>query len=155
MDLNRFTEKAQLALTDAGQLAIGRSHQAIDNEHLLLALLRQENGLIPRLVAKAGVPAEALEQQLEKALAKIPAVSGAVSSYITQRLNQTLVRAREEARRLKDEYVSVEHLLLALFDDSAINRMLREAGLTRQNFMQAMSEVRGHQRVTSANPEDT
>jgi len=155
IDLSRFTEKAQLAITDAGQLAAARSHQAVDNEHLLLALLQQEDGLVPRLVGKAGVPAEALAKRLEKELARIPAVSGAVSQYITQRFNQTLVRAREEAGRLKDEYVSVEHLLLALFDDSATNKLLREAGLTRQNFMQAMSEIRGHQRVTSANPEDT
>ncbi|MBT9139834.1 MAG: Chaperone protein ClpB 1 [Dehalococcoidia bacterium] len=156
MDLGKFTEKAQAALGEAQNLAVRQSHQAIDAEHLLLALLRQENGLVPRLFVKAGANPELLMAQTEQALAKLPAVTGAASSaYITQRLNQLLLRAQDEAKRLKDEYVSVEHLALAIFDDPGTSRLLTNAKLTRAAFLAAMNDVRGNQRVTSANPEDT
>lgn len=156
MDLGKITEKAQAALGEAQNLAVRRNHQAVDAEHLLLALLKQENGLVPRLFVKAGADLEILLAQTEQALAKLPAVTGAASSaYITQRLNQLLLRAQDEAKRLKDEYVSVEHLALAIFDDQGANRLLTAAKITRAAFLTAMTDVRGNQRVTSANPEDT
>jgi ATP-dependent Clp protease ATP-binding subunit ClpB len=156
MDLGKFTEKAQAALGEAQNLAVRRNHQAVDTEHLLLALFQQENGLVPRLFAKAGANPEILIAQTEQALAKLPAVTGAASSaYITQRLNQLLLRAQDEAKRLKDEYVSVEHLALAIFDDPGAGRLLADAKATRAAFLKAMTDVRGNQRVTSTNPEDT
>ncbi|HZK25658.1 MAG TPA: ATP-dependent chaperone ClpB [Oscillospiraceae bacterium] len=155
MDLNKFTEKAQLALSGAQDLAVQRSHQALDVEHVLLALLLQENGLIPRLLTKADTSVSNLQQVLEQTLSKMPAVTGAAATYISQRLNQLLVQAQEEAKRLKDEYVSVEHLVLAMFDDTAMTKIFKKQGLTRDTFLQALTAVRGNQRVTSANPEET
>ncbi|NLM51494.1 MAG: ATP-dependent chaperone ClpB [Firmicutes bacterium] len=155
MDLNRFTEKAALALHSAQNVAARRKHQAIDIEHLLMALLEQEEGLIPRLFTKAGVSLQKAKAELEKKLQKRPAVSGAASPYITQRLNQLVVQAGEEAEYLKDEYLSVEHLVLAMFQDQEMQKFLSSLGLERQAFMQAMMEVRGNQRITSPNPEET
>jgi len=156
MDLGKITEKAQAALGEAQNLAVRRNHQAVDAEHLLLALLKQENGLVPRLFVKAEANLENLMTQTEQALAKLPAVTGAASStYITQRLNQLLLRAQDEAKRLKDDYVSVEHLALAFFDDPSVGRLLAAAKITRAAFLKAMTDVRGNQRVTSANPEET
>ena len=155
MDFNKFTEKAQLAISEAQALAVKRNHQAIDLEHLLLALLQQENGLIPRLLTKADINVNKLQQRLEQMLAKIPVVTGSASTYITPRLNQLLIRAQEAAKRLKDEYLSVEHLVLAMFDDTQLANLFAELGLTKDIFLQALTAVRGNQRVTSANPEDT
>jgi len=155
MDFNKFTEKAQLAISEAQALAVKRNHQAIDLEHLLLALLQQENGLIPRLLTKADINVDKLQQRLEQMLAKIPVVTGSASTYITPRFNQLLIRAQEAAKRLKDEYLSVEHLVLAMFDDTQLANLFAELGLTKDIFLQALTAVRGNQRVTSANPEDT
>ena len=155
MDFNKFTEKAQLAISEAQALAVKRNHQAIDLEHLLLALLQQENGLIPRLLTKADINVNKLQQRLEQMLAKIPVVTGSASTYITPRLNQLLIRAQEAAKRLKDEYLSVEHLVLAMFDDTQLANLFAELGLTKDIFLQALTAVRGNQRVTSANPEET
>ncbi|HAA38038.1 MAG TPA: ATP-dependent chaperone ClpB [Firmicutes bacterium] len=142
-------------MSEAQALAVKRNHQAIDLEHLLLALLQQENGLIPRLLTKADINVDKLQQRLEQMLAKIPVVTGSASTYITPRLNQLLIRAQEAAKRLKDEYLSVEHLVLAMFDDTQLANLFAELGLTKDIFLQALTAVRGNQRVTSANPEDT
>ena len=155
MDISKFTEKAQLALTEAQDLAVRKSHQTVDAEHLLQSLMQQENGLIPRLLTKAGANIETLSASLEQTLAKIPAVTGAGSTYMTQRLNQILVSAQDEAKTLTDEYVSVEHLLLAMFAERSLGKLLSDAGVSRSSFLTAMTEVRGSQRITSANPEDT
>ncbi|MDW7650839.1 MAG: ATP-dependent chaperone ClpB [Bacillota bacterium] len=155
MDISKFTEKAQLALSEAQDLAVRKNHQAVDAEHLLSALLNQENGLVPRLFTKAGVNTQLLAAKADEALAKIPSVTGGTSTYITQRVNQLLVRAQDEAKRLKDEYVSVEHLVLAMFEDAALNKLFSEVGAIRPDFLKAMTDVRGNQRVTSANPEET
>jgi ATP-dependent Clp protease ATP-binding subunit ClpB len=159
LDISKFTEKAQAALAEAQELAVRHNHQAVDAEHLLLSLLRQENGLAPRLFAAMGAELPVLERGLADALKKVPGVTGAASStYITQRLNQLLVRARDEARRLKDGYVSVEHLILAMFDekqDTAVSRLFRDLAVDRGRFLQALTQIRGNQRVTSANPEET
>jgi ATP-dependent Clp protease ATP-binding subunit ClpB len=160
MDINRFTEKLQDAVRAAQSMAIRYGHQQIDVEHLLAALLEQENGLAPSILAKAGLAPEALLRRLETELGRMPKVSGPSGGpdqvYVTSRLNRVLTAAEDEARKLKDEYISVEHILLALTDDSGpAGRILKEFGLNRERLMQALREVRGTQRVTSQNPEAT
>ena len=160
MDINRFTEKAQQGLQAAQQRALRLGHQQIDVEHLLLALLEQEPGLAVSLLRKADVNVDTLKSRLERELAKVPrvtTVSGNESNvYVTNRLNRLLAQAEDEAKRFKDDYVSVEHLLLAMTDDSgAAGRILKEMGVTRERLMSALQEVRGSQRVTSQNPEAT
>ena len=161
MDINRLTEKAQEALRAAQSEATRLGHQQIDVEHLLLALLEQEGGLARSVLDKTGVDADLVRQRLETELARLPKVSsssGAVGEvYITSRLNRLLVQAEDEAKQLKDDYVSVEHILLAIVDDrsGAAGRVLSELGLTRDKLMQALRQVRGSQRVTSQNPEAT
>ncbi|HTY87702.1 MAG TPA: ATP-dependent chaperone ClpB [Candidatus Acidoferrum sp.] len=162
MDLNKFTEKSQAALAEAQNIATRSQHQAVDVEHLLVALLVQEGGLIPRLFAKAGVAPELLKARIEDELARVPRVSGSDTAgqgvYVTQRLNQLLVHAQDQAKKLKDDYVSVEHLVLAMFGEAAstgVGRCFKSLGIRRDDFLRALTEVRGNQRVTSANPEAT
>ena len=161
MDLNRFTEKSQEALRGAQALATRRNHQGVDVEHLLAALLEQPEGLAAALLAGAGIAPSAVRERVEQELNRIPQVSGpgvgGQQVYITQRLARLLTQAEDEARGLKDEYVSVEHLLLAMLEDAsgAAGRLLRSLGVTRERLMAALQKVRGHQRVTSPNPETT
>ena len=162
MDLTKFTEKSQAALMEAQNIATRLNHQAVDVEHLMLALLEQENGLIPRLIEKAKVSPALLKTKLEEELGRLPRVSGtdatAQGVYVTQRLKKLLVQAQDQAKRLLDEYVSVEHLVLAMFDEpptSAIGKIFTNLPLRREDFLKALTEVRGNQRVTSANPEAT
>ncbi|MBV9935475.1 MAG: ATP-dependent chaperone ClpB, partial [Actinobacteria bacterium] len=162
MDMNRLTQKSQEALHDAQTKALRFGHTEVDGEHLLLALLEQADGLVPRLLAATGGDPERLRAEVDADLAKRPKVSGPGASpggvYVTQRLSRLLDAADQEAKRLKDEYVSVEHLVLALLDegsDTAAGRRLREQGLSRQRFLEALTEIRGNQRVTSAMPEVT
>ncbi|MCZ6507669.1 MAG: AAA family ATPase, partial [Acidobacteria bacterium] len=160
MDLSRLTQKSQEALNRAQELAVRRQHQEVDTEHLLSALLRQEGGLVPRLLEKLDADLARLMADVDTELARRPQVSGgAVESgkiYITQRLQKMLVEAQDEARRLKDEYVSVEHLLLQMVAEgeaSAVGRILAEHGVTGDSLLAALKEIRGNQRVTSASPE--
>jgi ATP-dependent Clp protease ATP-binding subunit ClpB len=160
MDMNRFTEKAQEALAAAQRQAVRLSHQQVDVEHLLLALLEQEQGLAAPIFQKAGVSGDRLKRRVEQELERLPRVSGTSGGpeqvYVTGRLNRLLTQAEDEAKRLKDEYVSVEHLLLAMTDDGgATGRLLKELGITRDKLMAGLREVRGHQRVTSPTPEST
>src|SRR5437667_245931 len=162
MDLNKFTERSQAALMEAQNIATRNQHQAVDIEHLLLALLEQEDGLVPRLFEKAKVAPDLLKAKIEEELSRIPRVSGTdmagQSVYVTQRLNKLLVKALDEAKKLKDEYVSVEHLVLAMFDEPAtagIGKIFKTLNVHRDEFLKALTEVRGNQRVTSANPEAT
>ncbi len=162
MDLNKFTEKSQAALTEAQAIGTRNQHQAVDVEHLALALLEQEEGLVPRLLEKAGVSPDLAKEKLQEALDRIPRVSGGSTTgqglYVTQRLNKLLVTAQDEAKKLKDDYVSVEHLVLAMFAEPAttdIGKIFKTLDLRRENFLKALTEVRGNQRVTSANPEAT
>src|SRR6202030_1644186 len=162
MDLNKFTEKSQAALAEAQSTGTRLQHQAVDVEHLALALLEQEDGLIPRLVEKAGVSPDLLKRKIQEGLDRIPRVSGDTPTgqgiYVTQRLNKLLVTAQDEAKKRKDEYVSVEHLVLAMFSEPAtteIGRIFKTVDFRRDNFLRALTEVRGNQRVTSANPEAT
>jgi ATP-dependent Clp protease ATP-binding subunit ClpB len=152
MDFNRFTEKLQEAVRAAQGKAVRYGNQQIDVPHLLSALLEQEGGLASSILTRAGVNVEALGKKLTGELERLPKVSGAPSGidqiYVTPRLNKLLTSAEDEAAKLKDEYVSVEHVLLAAID-------LQDLGVTRERLMQALREVRGNQRVTSQNPEVT
>ncbi len=160
MDINRFTEKAQEAVRAAQTLATRYSNQQIEVEHLLLALFQQQNGLVPSILTKAGVNVEAVSQAVEKEINRLPKVTGPSGPvdqvYITARLNKVFVSAEDEAKKLKDDYVSVEHLLLAITDEGgAASRALKTAGATRDRIEQALVQVRGNQRVTTQNPEAT
>jgi len=161
MDLNKFTERATAALGAAQDEATRLGNQAVDVEHLFYALLTQENGLIPRLFERLKVSLDLLLTKTQAALDHIPKVSGSGATGqvgITQRLNHLLVRAQDEAKKLKDDYVSVEHLVLAMFNegkDTEIARIFRSLTVTRGAFLTAMQDVRGNQRVTSQNPEAT
>ena len=161
MDINRLTEKAQEALRAAQSEATRMGHQQIDVEHLLLTLLDQEGGLARSILDKSGVDADLVRQRVEAELARLPKVSSTTGAagevYITGRLNRLLVQAEDEAKQLKDDYVSVEHILLAIVDDRSgtAGRILTELGLTRDKLMQALRQVRGSQRVTTQNPEAT
>ncbi|GIU75441.1 MAG: chaperone protein ClpB 1 [Bryobacteraceae bacterium] len=159
MDLNRFTEKAQDALRAAQTLAARLSHQHVDNEHLLVALLEQEQGIAPNILLKAGFDLEKLHRRLMTELERQPKVTvsgGASGMYLTQRLAAVLGNAEQEARRMKDDFISVEHLLLALQQgDGLAGQLFRENGVTRERLEQAIREVRGSQRVTTQNPEAT
>ena len=159
-DFSKLTQKAQEAFQAAQEKAVRYSHQEVDGEHLLLSLLEQEDGLAARLIERLGVRPAELRARLEEDLDKRPKVKGAVSEtgkvYVTQRLNQLLVKAGDEAKRLKDEYVSVEHLLLAFLDEGkagAAGKALAQFGVDRARFLKELMSVRGNQRVTSANPE--
>jgi ATP-dependent Clp protease ATP-binding subunit ClpB len=161
MDINRLTEKAQEALRNAQTEAARRSHQQIDVEHVLLSLLDQEAGLARSLFERAGIDIDAARRQVDQELEKVPKVTSSTGGpgdiYVTSRLNRILVQADDEARQLKDEYISIEHILLAVLQDKvgASARILSGLGLTRDRFMQALRQVRGSQRVTSQNPEAT
>ncbi|ACU75283.1 ATP-dependent chaperone ClpB [Catenulispora acidiphila DSM 44928] len=162
MDMNRLTQKSQEALAEAQTTATRLGHTEVDGEHLLVALLDQQDGLVPRLLAQLGADVEALHADLSADLAKRPRVTGPGATpgqvMITQRLSRLLDAAEREAKRLKDEYVSVEHLTLPLIEEgtaTSAGRRLRERGVTREAFLKALTSVRGNQRVTSATPEGT
>ncbi|MEY4700289.1 MAG: ATP-dependent chaperone ClpB, partial [Pseudomonadota bacterium] len=162
MDLQKFTQKSQEALQDAQAQAVRRGNTEVDVEHLAVSLLTQTGGLIPRLFAKMEVPAESFVKELEADLDKRPKVSGPGLEpgkvYLTNRLGQVFVKAEDEAKRLKDEYVSVEHLFLAAIDGdkkSALGKICETFNVTRDRFLAALNVVRGNQRVQSANPEAT
>ena len=156
MDLNKFTQKSLQAVQDCQKLAYQYGNQKIEQEHLLLSLLTQEDSLIDRLLAKMGINHEGFKVQATKLVEKLVKVSGG-QVYVGDNLNRTLVRAEEEAKQMEDEYISVEHLFLALFEtaDSDIKTLFRNFEVTRDGFLQALSTVRGNQRVTSDNPEAT
>ncbi len=160
MDLSKLTQKAQEALQHAQVVAMEHGHTEIDAEHVLLTLLQQENGLVPRLIERAGASVPTVQARVEDELQGRARVNGDGGSadrlYVTQRLNALLVKAGQEAKRLRDEYISVEHLLLAMVDEGKkgpAGKTLAELGVDRASLLEAMQSVRGHQRVTSDNPE--
>jgi ATP-dependent Clp protease ATP-binding subunit ClpB len=162
MDLNRLTQKSQEAVAQAQQRAVTFGHQEVDCEHLLLALVEQEEGLIARLCTKMDVPRQPFVQALEAELQKRPKVSGpgyeAGKILLSQRLARVLAEADKHAKRMQDEYVSVEHLALAILGEGSgtpAGRVLQQFGVTHDRFLHALKEVRGHQRVQSASPEQT
>ena len=122
MDISRFTQKTQEALAEAQNVAVRYGHQEVDGEHLLLAFLEQEEGLFPRLLQKMDVPVDVFKEQVEMALSKRPQVRGPGGElgkiYLSQRLYQILTKAQQEAKHLKDEYTSVEHIILVFIDET-------------------------------------
>ncbi|MGF0312080.1 ATP-dependent chaperone ClpB [Rhodococcus sp. IEGM1428] len=160
MDISNLTEKSREALQEAQSLATRMGHTEVDGEHLLLALVGQQDGLVPRLLEQAGAEVDALQSDLERELSRRPKVSGPGAGTgqvaITRRLSVLLDAAEREAKRLKDSYVSVEHLLMGLAEEgsaTAAGRVLARHGITRDSFLTALTKVRGNQRVTSASPE--
>ena len=152
-DMNKLTQKAREAVETAQSTALRFSHQEVDVTHLLIALLAQEGGLATSILQRTGVSIPALIARLENKLAELPKGSGATEAgkiYVTQDLNKVLLRAGELAEQMKDQFVSVEHLLLAAAEK---NKILAEFGATPKNLLAALKEVRGNQQVTSDNPE--
>ena len=158
MDFNKLTEKSQEAVGHAQALASRRGHQEVDVEHLFLALLDQEGGLAERLLSLLGLGPSVLKGRLEQHLGSLPAVQGpgAGQLYVSPRLRKLFDAASEEASNLKDSFVSVEHLLLAIASEAGFSgKLLRESGATKERILSVLKDVRGTQRVTSQNPETT
>ncbi|MCC8168623.1 MAG: ATP-dependent chaperone ClpB [Clostridiales bacterium] len=156
MNIQKFTQKSIAAVNDCEKLAYEYGNQEIEQEHLLVALLEQEDGLIPKLIEKMEIDLAHFTNNAKGKLAARPKVSGG-QLHIGQDLNKVLINAEDEAKRMGDEYVSVEHLFLTLlsYPNRAMKDLIKEYGITRDRFLQALSTVRGNQRVTSDNPEDT
>ncbi|HON37996.1 MAG: ATP-dependent chaperone ClpB [Pseudomonadota bacterium] len=160
MDVNKLTQKTQEAIQNAQNIAVRFGQVELDVEHVLLALLEQDDGLIPRILARMDVPLDPVIAEVHKELDRRPKVSGpgaeAGKVYVTQRFNRMLVKAKEEAARLKDEYVSVEHLLFAMMEEGGktpSGKILAQFNITKERVLQALTAIRGNQRVTSDNPE--
>src|SRR5271167_1285885 len=155
MDFNRFTEKMQEAVRAAQSIAVQHGNQQIDVEHLLLALLEQQGGLAPSILNKADIPLQSVRARVQQAVDRMPKVSGTTGSpdqvYITPRLQKLFGQAEDEAKRMKDDFVSVEHVLLAVAEEG----LFKQFGLTRERLMRSLQEVRGSQRVSTQNPEAT
>ena len=158
MDVNKFTEKSQEAVGQAQALATRHGQRQVELEHLFLALLEQEGGLAGKILSRLDVDAGQLKQKVEQEIASLPSVQGpgAGQLYLGTRLREVLDRAQQEASQLKDDYVSIEHLLLGITkDDGPSGKLLEEHGVSRESLLLALKDVRGSQRVTSQNPENT
>ncbi len=158
MDLNRFTNKSKEALAAAQEIAANRGHQVVSPKHLLAALLDQEDGLAGRFIQNSGADTAGLQQGLEKLLSAIPRVSGYEGTLqMSSSLARVLSKAEQETKQLKDDYVSIEHILLALTEESEedVKKLLSQVGLDRTSLLNALKTVRGSQRVTSDSPEST
>ena len=160
MTLQNFTQKSQEAIQDAQNLAIRNNHQQLEQIHLLAALLEQDGGLIPQLLKKMDVTVESLSAAAMAEVRKLPGVTGAREAdkiYISNGLNQTLVAAQDTAQRMKDDFVSVEHLFLALLDtaEGSVRNLFHTYNITSDAAMKALQAIRGNQRVTTDNPEGT
>ena len=161
MNAQKFTQKSLEAIQDAQDIAIQYQNMNIEQEHLLLALVQQENGLIPQLLKKMNVNVDSVKNTLEDFIAKLPKVSGsgrqANTVYLTPNVDKTLTEAENHAKRMKDEYVSVEHIMLALLDMPNANliNLFRITNIDKMRFMTTLASVRGNTQVTSQNPEET
>ena len=156
MNINKFTQKSLQAVQDCERIASDYGNQEIAQEHLLYTLLTQDDSLIAKLMEKMGLDKNLIVNRVEEAITKRPKVQGG-RQYVGQDLNNVLIHAEDEAKPMGDEYVSVEHLFLAIikYASKDMKALLREMGISREGFLQALSTVRGNQRVTSDNPEDT
>ncbi len=157
MNIEKYTQNAQQAVMDCQNIAISEGHQMLDGEHLHMALLMQKDGLIPKLLKYLNVDPTAVIADVEEQLEKLPKVSGAADNmYSSRRLSQLLMRAEKVAEEFKDEYVSVEHLYIALLEEKGTPsaKIFAKYNITKNKFLEALSKVRGNQRVTSQNPED-
>ena len=160
MDPSRYTDKLQEALGRAQSKALSAHHQAVDVEHLISALLEDDQGLAASILKLSGADVAAVRRKLDDELKKVPGVTGGGANagqvYMTQRLGRVMASAEQEAGKLQDEYVSIEHVIMAALDEAgAVSKILRESGLTRDKLMGVLKKVRGNQRVTSSNPEAT
>lgn len=159
MNLDKYTEKAQEIVSLSQEAALRNSNQQIDGEHIHMALIIQEEGLIPRLLRYMGINMQLYENDLKLVLDKIPKVYGnaADSMYVTRRFNQIFINAEDEAKKFKDDYVSVEHIFLALLKEknTPSEDLFKKYNINRENFLSALSRVRNNQRITSKNPEQT
>ena len=158
MDMNRFTQMAQSALTSAQETAAEYGHQQIESGHLLVSLLRQENGVVPSIISRLGRDASAVERGVEEILARTPRVTGTGTgtAYISPALSGILRNAETESKKLKDDFISTEHLFIAVSGaDDQTGRLLSEVGITRDGILTALKDIRGNQRVTTQNPEAT
>lgn len=162
MDINKMTQKSQEALQKAQNIAIQHGHQEITSEHLLTALLNDESELVPRLLNNINIPLTTIRERAERSIARLPRISGPGMSpdkfFLSRELSQLLVKAEDEMKALKDEYLSVEHLILAMIESgttTSVGKIFTELNVNRNQFLQALTSVRGNQRVTSANPEQT
>lgn len=156
MKIEKFTQKAQEAIMESQDIAISMGHQAIDTEHLHLALLRQEGGLIPRLYRYMDVDVDEVKEELERELEKLPKVEGSETLYGTRRFNKTLLDGEKQAEKFGDMHVSVEHIYIAILEegDGVSGKILKKINLTRDKFVKALKDVRGDRKVTGQNPED-
>ena len=157
MNINKFTQKSAEALNNCEKLAYEYGNQEIDQEHLLYSLLTIEDSLIAKLVEKMEIHLPSFIERAKKALEQKTKVSGDVQLMISQSLNKVLVSAEDEAKKMGDEYVSVEHIFLTLiaYPNNAVKAIFKEYGITRDRFLTALQSVRGNQQVTSDNPEAT
>ena len=156
MNINKFTQNSLQAVQNCEKIAMDYGNQELAQEHLLYALLTQDDSLIAKLMEKMGLDKNMVINRVEESLRKLPKVQGG-QQYVGQALNNVLVHAEDEAKQMGDEYVSVEHLFLAMikYAGKEMKSILRELGISRDGFLQALSSVRGNQRVTSDNPEAT
>lgn len=157
-DTNRFTQKSQEAIINAQNMAERNGNSEVEPEHLLLALLEQKDGVIPQVLAKLNLAVGTIEQKTNESISRLPRISGAnIQLSISPRLRNVLVSAHDEMETFNDDYVSTEHLLLALFSRAggAVEQILKQANLSREKLLQALREIRGSQRVTNQNPETT
>ena len=158
MNISKFTQKSQEAVQLSQKIALENGNQQIDQEHLAAALMEVEDSLIANLVTKMGIQKEAFAGEINTLIGKLPKVSGASGQeYLTVDMNKVLTGAEDEAKAMGDDYVSVEHLFLCMLrnPNRAMKELFRNYGITREKFLQALSTVRGNQRVTSDNPEAT
>lgn len=161
MNIQKLTQKSVEALQEAQSIASRNSNQAVDQEHLLMALLKQENGLIPQLFVKMNIDPQNMADAVEKAVDSIPKVQvggrAQGSVYISSELDRSLSEAEAQAERMKDEYVSVEHIVLGIMEapNKAVKELFKSFNITKSKFLQALQSVRGNAQVTSQNPEET
>ena len=155
MDVSKYTEKAQETISIAQKLAEERNNTQLETEHLLMALIDQKDGVVPQILDKLGVDHTQMKRQLESELEKLAKASGPAQVYLSPRLKQVLDAAEKESRNFKDEYVSTEHMLIAIIDQDtgAAGRILKGYGITRDRVYQVLASIRGNQRVTDPNPE--
>ena len=159
MDINKLTQKAQEAVIESQSLAVKYNHQTIEGEHLHYAIASQTDGLIPKLLSKMNVPYDFYFKDLSDILDKIPKIYGttAASPYVSRRFEELFIKAEEEAENFQDEYTSVEHIFLALIDETNTpsSKIIKKYGITKEQFLKELSTVRSNQRITSQNPEET
>ena len=161
MDFAKLTQMSRQAMTDAQNIARRLNHTEVDTWHLVSALVAQENGIVPGLLDKLSIPPAAVQLSVERELERIPKVTGSVDTskiYVTQAVNEVLTRGEAEAQSLKDDFVSVEHLLLGLLDvakPDALKQQFKRFGLDRAKVLTVLKAMRGSQRVTTDNPEAT